>query len=216
MVTGGRPRAAFEDESFDAVLCLFTSIDCKTEEGDRQAFAQFLQVLRPGAPLVIETLTATGLMVIFQQRGYEATQGRRRSARGARLRLRRGEGVTVYLSVGERRNVTFRLRCYGDRAGEAARRGRFHRHRVLRRLRGRAPLSRDAPRRQRPKAVLLGRLVRVLFTELERSPQRLVEMALLDGRRPVDHLHGAPDCAPSDSSCRGFASGRPRLPRPSS
>ena len=61
----------FEDGSFDAVLCLFTSIGYRGEEGDRQAFAQFLRVLRPGAPLVIETLHRDRLMAIFQQRGWE-------------------------------------------------------------------------------------------------------------------------------------------------
>ncbi|HEX2495486.1 MAG TPA: class I SAM-dependent methyltransferase [Gaiellaceae bacterium] len=104
----------FEAGSFDAVLCLFTSIGYRGEEGDRQAFAQFLQVLRPGAPLVIETLHRDRLMAIFQQRGWDPLED------GAVLLEERdfdyvaGEGVTnhTYLSVGERRSVTFRVRCY--------------------------------------------------------------------------------------------------------
>jgi SAM-dependent methyltransferase len=104
----------FEDESFDAVLCLFTSIGYRGEEGDRQAFAQFLRVLRPGAPLVIETLHRDRLMVIFQQRGWEPLEDDAVLLEERDFDYVAGEGVTnhTYLSVGERRSVTFRLRCY--------------------------------------------------------------------------------------------------------
>ena len=61
----------FEDESFDAVLCLFTSIGYRGEEGDRQAFGEFLRVLRPGAALVIECLHRDRLMAIFQERSWD-------------------------------------------------------------------------------------------------------------------------------------------------
>jgi SAM-dependent methyltransferase len=103
-----------EDESFDAVLCLFTSIGYRGEEGDRQAFAQFLRVLRPGAPLVIETLHRDRLMAIFQQRGWEPLEDDAVLLEERDFDYVAGEGVTIhtYLSVGERRSVTFRLRCY--------------------------------------------------------------------------------------------------------
>jgi SAM-dependent methyltransferase len=103
-----------EDESFDAVLCLFTSIGYRGEEGDRQAFAQFLRVLRPGAPLVIETLHRDRLMAIFQQRGWEPLEDDAVLLEERDFDYVAGEGVTshTYLSVGERRSVTFRLRCY--------------------------------------------------------------------------------------------------------
>ena len=89
-----------------------SSIGYRGEES-RQAFAQFLRVLRSGAPLVIETLHRDRLMAIFQERGWEPLEDGR-PARGARLRLRRRGGCDehTYLSVGERRSVTFRLRCY--------------------------------------------------------------------------------------------------------
>lgn len=104
----------FEDESFDAVLCLFTSIGYRGEEGDRQAFLQFLRVLRPGAPLVIETLHRDRLMAIFQQRGWEPLEDDAVLLEERDFDYVAGEGVTkhTYLSVGERRSVTFRLRCY--------------------------------------------------------------------------------------------------------
>ena len=104
----------FEDESFDAVLCLFTSIGYRGEEGDRQAFAQFLRVLRPGTPLVIETLHRDRLMAIFQQRGWDPLEGDAVLLEGRDFDYVAGESVTshTYLSVGERRSVTFRVRCY--------------------------------------------------------------------------------------------------------
>jgi SAM-dependent methyltransferase len=104
----------FADESFDAVLCLFTSIGYRGEEGDRQAFAQFLRILRPGAPLVIETLHRDRLMAIFQQRGWEPLEDDAVLLEERDFDYVAGEGVTkhTYLSVGERRSVTFRLRCY--------------------------------------------------------------------------------------------------------
>ena len=104
----------FEDDSFDAVLCLFTSIGYRGEEGDRQAFAQFLRVLRPGAPFVIETLHRDRLMAIFQQRGWEPLEDDAVLLEERDFDYITGEGVTqhTYLSVGERRTVTFRLRCY--------------------------------------------------------------------------------------------------------
>lgn len=104
----------FEDESFDAVLCLFTSIGYRGEEGDRQAFAQFLRVLRSGAPLVIETLHRDRLMAIFQQRGWDPLEDEAVLLEERDFDYVAGEGVTkhTYLSVGERRSVTFRVRCY--------------------------------------------------------------------------------------------------------
>ena len=177
----------FEDESFDAVLCLFTSIGYRGEEGT-QAFAEFLRVLRPGAPLVIETLHRDRLMAILQQRRWEPLEDDAVLLEERDFDYVAGEGVTkhTYLSVGERRSVTFRLRCYTATElvkllAEVGFTGS-----VLRRLRGRAPherraslSERESPRRARSD---------LLRGELERAPQRLVQMALLDRRRPVDDL----------------------------
>jgi ubiquinone/menaquinone biosynthesis C-methylase UbiE len=104
----------FADESFDAVLCLFTSIGYRGEEGDRQAFAEFLRVLRPGGPLVIECLHRDRLMRIFQQRSWEPLADDAVLLEERRFDYAAGEIETdhTYLAVGERRGVTFRLRVY--------------------------------------------------------------------------------------------------------
>jgi ubiquinone/menaquinone biosynthesis C-methylase UbiE len=104
----------FADESFDAVLCLFSSIGYRGEEGDRQAFGGFLRVLRPGAPLVIESLHRDRLMAIFQERSWEPLEDDAVLLEERRFDPAAGEIETdhTYLAVGERRSVTFRLRCY--------------------------------------------------------------------------------------------------------
>jgi SAM-dependent methyltransferase len=104
----------FGDESFDAVLCLFTSIGYRGEDGDRQAFGEALRVLRPGGPLIIEVLHRDRLSSIFQERAWDPLPDD-----AARLEERRFDYVTgeietdlTYLAVGERHSVTFRLRVY--------------------------------------------------------------------------------------------------------
>jgi SAM-dependent methyltransferase len=104
----------FQDGSFDAALCLFTSIGYRGEEGDRQAFAQFLRVLRPGAPLVIEALHRDRLMAIFQERSWEPLADDAVLLEERRFDYVLGETEVdhTYLSVGERRSITFRIRVY--------------------------------------------------------------------------------------------------------
>ena len=104
----------FEDESFDAVLCLFSSIGYRGEEGDREAFGEFFRVLRPGAALVIETMHRDRLMHIFQERGWEHLADDAVLLEERRIDYVAGviETDHTYLSVGERRGVTYRLRVY--------------------------------------------------------------------------------------------------------
>ena len=104
----------FDDESFDAVLCLFTSIGYRGEEGDRRAFSEFLRVLRPGAPLVVECLHRDRLMAIFQERSWEPLPDDAVLLEERRFDYLRGEIETdhTYLAVGERRSITFHLRVY--------------------------------------------------------------------------------------------------------
>jgi SAM-dependent methyltransferase len=103
-----------EDESFDAALCLFTSIGYRGENGDRQAFGEFLRVLRPGASLVIETLHRDRLMAIFQERSWEPLADDAVLIEERRFDYPHGEIETdhTFLAVGERRSITFRLRVY--------------------------------------------------------------------------------------------------------
>jgi SAM-dependent methyltransferase len=104
----------FEDESFDAVLCLFTSIGYRGEEGDRLAFAEFLRAARPGAPLVIEALHRDRLMAIFQERSWDPLEDDAVLLEERRFDYVSGEIETDHtlLSVGVRRGVTFHLRVY--------------------------------------------------------------------------------------------------------
>ncbi len=104
----------FPDGSFDAVLCLFTSIGYRGEEGDRMAFGEFLRVARPGAPILIETLHRDRLMAIFQERGWDPLEDDAVLLEERRFDYVAGEIETDHtlLSVGERRGVTFKLRVY--------------------------------------------------------------------------------------------------------
>jgi SAM-dependent methyltransferase len=105
----------FTGETFDAVLCLFSSIGYRGEEGDRQAFAEFLRVLRPGAALVVETMHRDRLMVVFQERGWEHLEDDAVLLEERRFDHLAGELETEHTLVpadGPRRTVKYRLRVY--------------------------------------------------------------------------------------------------------
>jgi ubiquinone/menaquinone biosynthesis C-methylase UbiE len=105
----------FAGESFDAVLCLFSSIGYRGEEGDRQTLGEFLRVLRPGATLVVETMHRDRLMVVFQERGWDHLEADAVLLEERRFDHLAGEVETKHTLVpadGPRRTVTFRLRIY--------------------------------------------------------------------------------------------------------
>jgi SAM-dependent methyltransferase len=104
----------FEDASFDAVLCLFTSIGYRGEGEDRRMLSEFLRVLRPGGALLVETLHRDRLMSIFQPRSWEPLPDDAVLAEERRFDYVAGEVETdhMLLAVPERRKVTFRLRIY--------------------------------------------------------------------------------------------------------
>lgn len=104
----------FEDESFDAVLNLFSSIGYRGEEGDRQMLSEFLRVLRPSASLLIETLHRDRLMAIFQSHTWEPLEGDALVAEARRFDYVAGEIETdhIYVAGGKRRDFTWRLRVY--------------------------------------------------------------------------------------------------------
>jgi ubiquinone/menaquinone biosynthesis C-methylase UbiE len=103
-----------EDESFDAVLCLFTSIGYRGEEGDRQMFGEFRRVMRPGSALIVEALHRDRLMAVFQERAWEPLEGDSILAEQRRFDYATGEIETDHILIadGERRSVTFRVRVY--------------------------------------------------------------------------------------------------------
>ena len=61
----------FADASFDAVLCLFTSLGYLPREGDVGVMSEFRRVLRPGGALVVETMHRDRLARIFQARDWD-------------------------------------------------------------------------------------------------------------------------------------------------
>jgi SAM-dependent methyltransferase len=105
----------FENESFDAVLCLFSSLGYRGEEGDRQMLTEFLRVLRPGGALVIETMHRDRLMAIFQERGWEPLEGDAIVAEGRRFDYAAGEIETEHILLAdgeERRSFTYKMLVY--------------------------------------------------------------------------------------------------------
>jgi SAM-dependent methyltransferase len=104
----------FADESFDAVLCLFTSIGYRGEDGDRRMFGEFLRILRPGRALLVEALHRDRLMAVFMERSWEPLEGEAMLAEERRFDYAAGEIETDHIHVadGERRSITFRLRVY--------------------------------------------------------------------------------------------------------
>jgi SAM-dependent methyltransferase len=105
----------FAGQSFDAILCLFSSIGYRGEEGDRQMLREFLRVLRPGAALVVETMHRDRLMVGFQERGWEHLENDAVLLEERRFDHVAGEIETEHMLAtagGPRRTVTYRLRVY--------------------------------------------------------------------------------------------------------
>jgi ubiquinone/menaquinone biosynthesis C-methylase UbiE len=105
----------FAGEGFDAVLCLFSSIGYRGEDGDRQMLREFLRVLRPGAALVVETMHRDRLMVIFEERGWERLEDGAVLLEERRFDHLAGVVETDHILApadGPRRMVTYRLRVY--------------------------------------------------------------------------------------------------------
>jgi SAM-dependent methyltransferase len=104
----------FGDESFDAVLNLFSSIGYRGEEGDRQMLSEFLRVLRPGARLLIETMHRDRLMKIFLSHTWEPLDGDGLVAEARRFDYVAGEIETdhIFVAGGTRRDFTWRIRVY--------------------------------------------------------------------------------------------------------
>ncbi len=105
----------FDEGSFDAVLCLFSSIGYRGEEADRQTFDEFLRVLRPGGALIIETQHRDRLMAILQVRGWEHLRDDAVLLEERTFDYVAGEIETIHTlapAEGPRHAVTYRLRVY--------------------------------------------------------------------------------------------------------
>jgi ubiquinone/menaquinone biosynthesis C-methylase UbiE len=107
-------RLPFEDDSFDAVLNLFTALGYVGKEGDTQALREFRRVLRPGGRLVVETMQRDRLARIFSPRTWD------RVPSGYVLEERnfdQAEGLVhasfIYIrSSGEQLEYPYSIRCY--------------------------------------------------------------------------------------------------------
>jgi ubiquinone/menaquinone biosynthesis C-methylase UbiE len=107
-------RLPFEDDSFDAVLNLFTALGYVGKEGDMQALAEFRRVLRPGGRLVVETMHRDRLARIFAPRTWD------RLPTGYVLEERtfdQAEGLVraafIYIRhSGEQFEYPYEIRCY--------------------------------------------------------------------------------------------------------
>jgi SAM-dependent methyltransferase len=105
----------FGDAEFDAVLCLFSSLGYRGEDGDAQTLAEFHRALRPGGRLVVETMHRDWLMHIFQPRGWDPLPDGGTLVEERRFDYAAGMIETDHTLLepdGTRRSVTWRIRCY--------------------------------------------------------------------------------------------------------
>jgi SAM-dependent methyltransferase len=105
----------FEDDAFDAALCLFTSLGYRGEDGDARTLAEFHRVLRPGRRLVIETMHRDRLMHIFQPRGWDPLPDGGTLIEERRFDYAAGDTETDHTLLepdGTRRSVSWRVRTY--------------------------------------------------------------------------------------------------------
>jgi ubiquinone/menaquinone biosynthesis C-methylase UbiE len=71
LVRGDYRDLPFADESFDAVLNLFTSLGYLDRDGDVGVLREFRRVLRPGGALVVETMHRDRLARVFLARAWD-------------------------------------------------------------------------------------------------------------------------------------------------
>ena len=71
LLHGDYRELPFGDASFDAVFNLFTSLGYLDSEGDVGVLREFRRVLRPGAPLIVETMHRDRLARIFAARTWD-------------------------------------------------------------------------------------------------------------------------------------------------
>jgi ubiquinone/menaquinone biosynthesis C-methylase UbiE len=104
----------FEDDSFDAVLNLFTALCYVGKEGDAQALAEFRRVLRTGGRLVVETMHRDRLARIFSPRTWDRVPTgyvlEERNFDQAEALMR---ASFIYIrSSGEQFEYPYTIRCY--------------------------------------------------------------------------------------------------------
>jgi SAM-dependent methyltransferase len=114
-VHGDHRELPLEAESFDAVLCLFSSLGYRGEDGDARTLAEFHRVLRPGGRLVVETMHRDRLMHIFQPRGWDPLPNGGTLVEERRFDYEEGVLESDHILIrpdGSRKAVTYRIRTY--------------------------------------------------------------------------------------------------------
>jgi SAM-dependent methyltransferase len=114
-VHGDHRELPLEAESFDAVLCLFSSLGYRGEDGDARTLAGFHRVLRPGGRLVVETMHRDRLMLIFQPRGWDPLPNGGTLVEERRFDYEEGVLESDHILIrpdGSRKAVTYRIRTY--------------------------------------------------------------------------------------------------------
>jgi ubiquinone/menaquinone biosynthesis C-methylase UbiE len=114
-VHGDHRELPLEDASFDAVLCLFSSLGYRGEEGDERTLGEFHRVLRPGGRLVVETMHRDRLMHIFQSRGWDPLPNGATLIEERRFDYEEGVLESDHILIrpdGSRKAVTYRIRTY--------------------------------------------------------------------------------------------------------
>lgn len=104
-----------EKASVDAVLCLFSSLGYRGEEGDERTLAEFHRVLRPGGRLVVETMHRDRLMHILQKRDWQPLPEGGTLIEERRFDYAEGVTETDHILIrpdGTRKAVTYRIRTY--------------------------------------------------------------------------------------------------------
>jgi SAM-dependent methyltransferase len=114
-VQGDHRELPLENASFDAVLCLFSSLGYRGEDGDARTLAEFHRVLRPSGRLVVETMHRDHLMHIFQARGWDPLPDGGMLVEERRFDYVEGAAETDHTILeadGTKRSVTWRIRTY--------------------------------------------------------------------------------------------------------
>ncbi|HET7854960.1 MAG TPA: class I SAM-dependent methyltransferase [Gaiellaceae bacterium] len=114
-VHGDHRELPLEDDSFDAVLCLFSSLGYRGEDGDALTLSEFRRVLRPGSRLVVETMHRDRLMHILQPRGWDPLPNGGTLVEERRFDYVEGMSETDHTLLradGTRQSVTWRIRTY--------------------------------------------------------------------------------------------------------
>jgi SAM-dependent methyltransferase len=115
LVQGDLRALPFGDDSFDAVLNLFTSIGYTGEEGDAQLLRELARVVRPGGRMVLETMHRDRLVTIFTPRTWVPLPDGSMFLQERRFDPASGISTETHTRLhpdGRRSDRRFQLRCY--------------------------------------------------------------------------------------------------------